>query len=1144
MGKLELHRASAGSGKTYMLTKKYLWYFLTIVGEDGVRRLRTPAEVDDSLKHILAVTFTNKATEEMKMRIVEKLDALANLPTPLSSDNFPDYLEEFCSALNVSYQELSDVARRGMTALLGRYTDFQVSTIDSFFQLVLRNFAYEANINNSYGLELDADFITQMGVDATFESVSDRTQSVASEEVVYWLQSMMDENQRDGKKWNIFARKDDASKYAALVKAVKHLEKEDYKEKRDEIEAYFDRNPNLSIVYKVLSDIYETKPKLLYREMQSMARQLLAEVKKVDPSLKGVSDLKSHASKILLHSELKPKKSGKYEYGFSPKKTDFLIDPKGKRRFTSEVESLYSEYYFPMIYRAERWMEALTDRSFMTWRRYVENFPWLGLFKSVLQNRTNYLNELNLIELGETNSILLKIIGSDDTPFIYEKIGTRLNHYLIDEFQDTSQMQWQLFLPLLKESLSTGNENLLIGDPKQSIYRFRNADYSLISTRVEQDLTEAGFEVDIHGNNAIENTNYRSDRNIVEFNNSFFRYLIDRLAAQIKADREESGEAVFVDFNGVYSNVEQLPKKEAFSGYVEIVELEKSKGEDSESGDDEAEETQNSEWDLQIIGWIENALQRGYRLNELAILVNKRSEALQVVELIERYNNEVEDPSRRITYLTEDSLRLDHSVAVRMILMMLESIAQGRDLEIRSGEERQKRGVATWNKIRSEFMVYAMRHPQNDDMAGLLDDFIANGPNLNELDSLLSEMQVVTLPALVEAIAGHILDPIVRDQDAPYIAALLDSVLEYSANNPCDISSFLRWWSKKGEKLTIASPEGVEALKIMTVHKSKGLEFPIVILPFGLGNLPETDSKQGVEWRWVKPAIDLPEGLSLPPYLPVTVDKELKGTAHEQLYYEVMDKRTMDTLNKVYVALTRPRNELYIAFASVKQKSNLFGAWLKSWKEEQGVKDNRLRVIDENKFIFGDQYQNVPSRRTNETFSKDAKIITEYPANATPKPLLYREENQLEDGSARERGKFLHAVMEQLFKVEDLPRILRRMQIKGVISEKLEVELNHFLKECLSEEQVRCWFDGTYRVLNERSLFSKRKHLSRPDRILISPEGDLIVIDYKFGEKTEVAKYRRQVAEYMRLLKGMNKFRSVRGYLWYVIEGIVEEVCI
>lgn len=1117
---LELHRASAGSGKTYTLARKFLWYFLTIREEDKPRRLRTPAEIADSLSHILAVTFTNKATNEMQQRIVEKLDALASPPPGKS----PDYMDDFCRELNVSPAKLSAICRRALARLLENYSEFQVSTIDSFFQLVLRTFAYETDLNDSYTVELDSEYISKMGIDSVLEDIEE---GKASEEVKFWIDLLMERVRESGGKWNIFQKRGGGSPYSGLASAIGKLENEDFKQIRDDLEEYLEQTPDLPELYLALEKRYGSIPNEPYAQMCRKAKELLCFVgARTDATLTAIT---GHARKCLACTVDRVPSGNKETFTEYNKffgktyQTRRGADPE----FYDGAQRLYEE----LIAAREVWTAALTSPEYSHWRLYKHNFPYFGLLSVSLRKRRELLEENNAVELGETNAMLSRIIGEDDAPFIYERLGTRLNHFLIDEFQDTSRMQWRNLRPLLAESIGRGNGNLLIGDAKQSIYRFRNADPSLISSVVESDFGG----VSTHGDAPGENTNWRSDRNVVEFNNGVFSFMADTIATAL-ADEEGH-----LDFKALYSNVVQTPHAKPDSGFVDIRMIDGSKG--------DAEQTI-------LDGCVElvmDFLSRGFRQRDIVFLVDTNDQGEELIERFSRHNAEAGDSAQRIEFISEQSLKVASAPSVALILTALETICRGADPQVRTGDDGHRRGVADWDEVRCNYLVFALRHPSLSAIERL-ETFLASGADNDAVGEMLNEMQAVSLPALVEGIAATFLPENMRRRDAPFIAAFQDIVLEYCESRPSDIASFLQWWNRRGARAAISSPEGMDAVRVMTIHKAKGLEFPCVVMPFAQYTfLPSSTRKS--EWRWVRPELIEAEGYAMPPFLPVDTSREMLDTSHAGVYKEFVDMVTMDCLNKLYVGFTRAVRELY-AFLPVGSKpaplsvSSLVKGYYDSVKGTDAGKALEMSS-DGLRLTSGHRYEVSPEKYEGE--DSGTFIIPDYTARVTPEFLKYREENvpevvdaeDFEEGSdndPRSEGNVLHAVMERIDTVSDLPRALRHIGMQGLISSAAERELGEFLSRRLSDPRVCRWFDGSGKVMNERPLLDSHGGVRRPDRVLCYPDGGAVVIDYKFGAVVESPRYRRQVSGYVNRLRETGKFRYVEGWLWYVREDVVEKV--
>ena len=533
-------------------------------------------------------------------------------------------------------------------------------------------------------------------------------------------------------------------------------------------------------------------------------------------------------------------------------------------------------------------------------------------------------------------------------------------------------------------------------------------------------------------------------------------------------------------------------------------------------------------------------LSRGYHLGDIAFLVDTNAEGEAIINEFTRYNSESAEGSPKIEFISEQSLKIASSPSVKLILTTLETIGRGTNPEVRTGGDAEKRGVVDWDDVQCNFRVFALRNP------GLstpeqLEKFIASGSDTDAIAEMLAEMQAVTLPALVEGISATFLPPDMRRRDAPFIAAFQDIVLEYCESRPSDIASFLQWWGRRGAKASISSPEGMDAVNVMTVHKAKGLEFPCVVIPFAQFSFL-TPPKGKTEWRWVRPDVVGIDGWELPPFLPVDTSAEMEGTVHEEAYREYIDMVTMDSLNKLYVGFTRAVNELYVFCTEGKRQEPLSTSVLLRDFMEADSTEVRLTV--------GEKYAVSPVKRKTE--ANPALEIEDYTARVTPDFLKYREENlptvidaeefEEEDSDPRSEGNLMHSVMERVWRREDLHASVTRLHRHGLLSKEKAEEIERFLAARMLEPEVRGWFDGAVKAINERSIIGGKGSPRRPDRVMLMPDGRAIVVDYKFGGITSQKKYSRQVRDYVERLKRTGKFTAVEGYLWYVRENIIEKV--
>lgn len=1188
---LDLHRASAGSGKTYALARKYIWFLITISQEGEPRRLRTDAELADSARHILAVTFTNKATNEMQQRIVDKLFSLGNSPVEYGRDaqgnpqiSKPDYMREFAGTLGVDPKRVAAVCRKALSLLLENYSDFKVSTIDSFFQLVLRTFAYESDLNDAYQVELDSEFLSQVGVDGTLEEIDANEGDRATP---YWIRRLME---RGEKRWNIFSREKStmpgvSNPYTEFVKSVQRLDNEEYKLIRDEMEDYFSSSPDFISLYEGLACKYEKPVKEAFREMRDICSDILSFL---PGELQGVG---SRTVLGQLISRLRRfAKPGEKDWRSDPDKKlkveQYFVSGYGEdsaafRKILAPYGGLagkLSEAMARLQSAFETWTAARTSPDFCHWMLYSANIPYLALFSIASRKRQEYLDEANAVELGETSMILHGVIGDSDAPFIYERLGSTLNHFLVDEFQDTSRLQWENLRPLLTESLSRDNGNLIIGDAKQSIYRFRNADPSLITSVVPEQF---GAMVNPIGNRPEENTNFRSSQRIVQFNNSFFEYLVRCLDSTASA---EDGRRLF---GPLYANVVQTPNKSESAGYVEIALPGPTQGKRRK---DAPERQGFNEWMLERVPrLVASLVARGYRQKDIAVLVSRHSEAESMIASFIDYNSGLGPDDSPISFVSEQSLKLANSPSVKIIVGVLQNLAKGFRPQINEGDERLKKGVGNWADIESSFKFFAMGR-EGMSRAELLDAYLNERPGLDNIGNVLSRLQSMALPALVEASVAAFVPEQARRRDAVFIAAFQDLLLEYCDGHPTDVASFLKWWERKSESASISSPEETDAVRVMTVHKSKGLEFDCVIIPFANWDMADAAGSSKTEWRWVKPErISHPDqDMKLPPYIPVETSALMQSTTHRTLLDDFHDMVKMDRLNSAYVAFTRASRELYVfandpdalsggdaavdsgtvagRFKTGRYLADFFN--LVTGSEFNADRSDRTRVCasdfnvaegetPDHPVILTVGTPGVPPGQTSDEPDGDIIRFDDY-RSILPEAdeLRYRqadlpavvEAQDIEDDIApaeldpRSEGNIKHAVLQYVRTAVDLPAAVRHVCASGLLDPHMAEGIRAELTEALANPEVAPWFDGKARVIAERPILMKGRVTRRPDRILVFPDKHAVVVDYKFGKHDDSGKYRRQIGRYVALLAKTGLFKSVEGYIWYVNEHIIEKV--
>lgn len=1145
---LRVKRASAGSGKTYELAKTYIKLLLT-TKRQGFKRLLTADEsLKENLSSIMAVTFTVKATAEMKARIVEKLADLARADE--ASENelaHIDYLQEFIDDFNTNRYEIARLARKALSTLLLNYSDFKVQTIDSFFQSILHTFAYEASIDDNFNMEINSDLVTAVGFDSTLDSLSEnREKAATADDTLYWIEQMMT-GRLSGNKWNVFAREaGDRSLYNSLISEAKNLEKEDYQKIREELDSYFS---SLELPFKrVVEQLDEANLSVwrpYHETRRDAARALIVALDSAGLSPSDICGGKGTYLKdcdsdfdmlaIVMPKEVKRRGNDNY-YSLSAGAARAFRDscPEAPTAI-EEVNSAYENWLQASNTFFEE-METGKERM-MTWLAYREMIPALMVLLEIARRRDSYLQSINTLQISDTNHILSRIIGKDDAPFVYERMGGRLNHFLIDEFQDTSGMQWRNLKPLIDESESFDHENLIIGDAKQSIYRFRNADYTLI-TGLEKEFSNIKYYTTERPptDKTKENTNYRSKPSVVDFNNYIFSNIINLTATK------DSVPIFTSNIRDIYRDcLQAVPQRRRapgeIEGYVETVFYHKKSFESEDSG----EENQPLEPGFaELPERIMELRGRGYGFRDIGVLVKNHADGQKAIEVISEHNRL--HPDAPIPVISEENLLVAGALSVKLVVHALEMIAQGL-----------KRKTVP-----------------NPVLPEPIDE--------KELMGMLRALNTLALPSVTEAVIGRFIPAERRNAEAPFIAAFQDAVIDYCTTRSSDIGTFLKWWRQKSKTLCITSPEDSDGIRLQTIHKSKGLEYKCVIIPNANFNFTPGPF---VEWRWVETEGNVARGELLPPHLPVLTRKLLLETAHAAEYEKYLEEYALDELNKMYVGFTRAVNELYVYVPRGNHDDRRAGGTLaKLLSEQTGSIDKtplhaplQTEEVEEKVIV---RYGNVPTRDALE--AEKVKEEKERCSGGTPEimtvssydilrpptenegtdvengeeieqTLLFRNANPLKtivhpDGSEetldpRAEGTLKHRVMQMIEVEEDIDNALLKMKVEGLVTTAQIADWGREIRKAIESVRSRGWFAPGVKVYNERPIVKRGMRVHRPDRFIVTPEGDATVIDYKFGEE---GSYKKQIKEYADLLRESGEFRSVNAYIWYVAEGEIVKV--
>ena len=1114
---LTVYKASAGSGKTFTLTYEYIKLLLGKKDEDSYHLCKEGRERHRS---ILAVTFTNKATAEMKQRIVKELALLAGIKT--DDDDESPYIKSLIKDFGCSQAELQERARIALCELLFDYGFFNISTIDSFFQNILRIFAREAELTGNYDVELEDNLAIMSGVSDLFSTLNAPLSSIDSEVakrramLIYWLKKYMKALFESEKGFNLFNRSSNI--YGSIVKFVKDMYKDEFKINSEAILEYVQDEEKIL----KFEELIIAERRRLYNLMTSSARRLL----EILPDC-----TETHLSKTT-RGTIKSVANGIMKE-FPAGITTILenIDEPSNRytkKYISQVPPGFDELYVDAIYAIHE-----NVQKFKLYQNMCDNIYMLGLLSGVLREIDRYRQENNLILLSDTNDILKRIISEDELPFIYERVGTALKHFLIDEFQDTSRLQWENLRPLISESLSQNQDNLIIGDEKQCIYRFRDSDPTLLQTQVgaqyEGQITE-------RGNDISSNTNWRSSADVVRFNNTLFTAIAGELGLE-----------------HLYGNVAQQvsPKHREHRGYVLFNRVNVSRT---------GSEYNEIAFDL-MAKEIKRQLESGYKQSDIAILVRDGIHGRSAIAyLLEKQNSDPQYP--RLKLLSDGALQIGNSNAVRLIvsvLRFLESPERGAAGKYKTSDSEVSRFLS----------IFEQGVSQGLELNEALQIALKKRKETEPLAQIVQSMECVSLSSIVDIIISNYVPQELIENDNIYISAFQDVIIDFASRGAGDLRSFLKWWDDGGYKMGLSFPDSIDAIKVITIHKSKGLEFRCVHIPVAAWEMiKNTDVK------WFHSANAFPEIADrsvVPPFIPLSGADYLSSTAFKEQYERNRDAELVDQLNATYVAFTRAVDELIVSYRKpssskeddkVGHVGNLIEnaiivaseAFCKTheakFRDKLKPEDREIFVSLADKFEDGILKIGSPTTYVDDEKKKKVEIIKVPNYYSVSHDEVWNN-SQIEDSlditKPRDRGIILHAIMNNVRRGADVPVAVARYAYRNQLPKAEADEICEFLQKAVSGDRVSKWFDGYKQVITERKIYfrytdEKNNEMilnKRPDRVVWTADGGIDIIDYKFGRAKE--DYLCQVNSYMKHFHEMGH-DLVRGYVWYLDSGQIDEV--
>ncbi len=1061
MKRAKILSASAGSGKTFRLVLKYICDII---------------ERPDRYRNILAVTFTNKATEEMKSRIINEIHRLA-------ANQSSQYLEEIMRETQLTEPYIRERALKARTKILHDYSRFTVLTIDRFFQRILRAFINELGLDLNYNIELDTELLLERSADSLIESIAQ------DPDIKSWLMTFAEERLEEGSKWDM--RKDLRSMGKELFKA--------------------------NIAKRTENSISKS-------ELQDIINKL---VKHDNAILQRIKTLGDDACKCMKkwgveESDFKGKTRSftyrfrKYADGDTAAPSDTML------KAAADINAWYDNSARGCVKAAAAELQPILQEICTLYADNIDkinttkilrnNYHSFALLSDLYHNIESICQEENIMILDKTKEILSEFIDHSNAPFIYEKVGNRYDHYMIDEFQDTSVREWRNLRPLLLEALASNPEAsvFIVGDIKQSIYRWRGGDWRLLNGGVELDLGSDNTEIQ-----HLE-LNYRSLKNIVDFNrilidkvveidNTYLNNLIDNALFNKRISQSTYASLYDIIKHAYVDNHQTAFIQSDENGIAEVCLFDKNLVKESP-----------------FIEAIEDAISRGYRYCDIMLLVRDASDCRKVADALYAHKNRLATEGRDANFnvLTSDSLTIDSCDIVQFIIATLRlAVNPSDDIE------------------RGKFNHYLGRPFET----------IFN----NEERTLLHRIAHLSPVEAFEVIVDHFKLSEKHSRIA-YLQAMHEQIISFSSNHITDIQHYLEWWVERGCKENLSVEMTDNTIEITTIHKSKGLERAVVIIPYCTWNMVPPANKKPIVWAT---ADARHSDIAAIGSYPVAYNNHMSESAFSEEYYNELVMSHVDGVNLLYVAITRAAKELYIY---IEQNLNP----KKGHKESNDINDTTPLIIKAISTMCDAQHQrNESNELTHTRYTYGAKIshhtpkqrnaeshniiLSEYPTSIPDIAVRYPSHRYIEEGltpgtTQCRTGIMLHRIFEKAESIDDLYNAIKRMSLDCLIDNETAERLRNNIDQAMQDKRAKEWFSDRWDDIKTEAEILHNGIVRRPDRVMIAGKR-AVVVDYKFGN-TPNRKNNSKVREYMTLLDSMKCYETIEGYVWYITIGHIEPI--
>ncbi|MBS7333204.1 MAG: UvrD-helicase domain-containing protein [Weeksellaceae bacterium] len=989
-GDFKIYNASAGAGKTYTLVKEFISLLLK---DESVYRF----------EHILAITFTNKAANEMKERIIETLEELAD-----TTKTFDDYILSLSAELNLEPTIIQERARKILIAILHNYSKFSISTIDKFNLRLMKSFAQDLGLSMNFDVEMNTQEIIEESVDLLYSKIGE------DQKLTETMISIALDNMDDNKSWDIRKSLSSDTVNISNDRNLEHLENL--------------RNVSLDdfVAYRktIFEDIKDIKDGIVY-----IGEAFLDLLNKNGLTLADLPGKTTQGVGAFLNKLIKWDKYSPLPCIDGAKKHVY----EGKYLETKKINPV-AEQIFPEIKTLFEQFLKLNNKLILL-SNIQKNISSISLINEVEKSLESIKKESNVLLINEFNTKISKHLRDQPANFIYERIGSRYNHYFIDEFQDTSTLQWQNFDPLIENARAQSDTIMLVGDAKQSIYRWRGGNPAQMIGLIEnkEDLNIKVQELD---------TNWRSHENIIQFNNELYTHI----APQLNLD----------GFKQLYLEGNKQKHNHRKDGYVQIQFIE-----NLERSKDQFKEENL----MYVLEYINQCRENGFLLSDIAILVRSNAQGISIAKHLTENN---------IVVISNEALLLKNSYEIQLLEYLFKIAANPLDEQ---------------SKIRFIMVAFELELFKSEDLTSTIEKAINK-----KLDGFIDLMKELTIDltfiknenlSLYDFTEKAIRSLNLEEKSPAYILTFLDVILEYTSKNESDLNSFLEYWQTAKDKSSVKTPKGVDAVQIMTIHKSKGLEFPVVIIPF-------------LDWTPKNNKIWIPlEKTEVNPFenFYLGINNDLKTIQDDSIKKAIEDEENlvqMDEINTLYVATTRAKEQLYLIALKPKEssKSHSIANYIHDFVTSKGITEDKA-------ILFGtpERLSTIDSKPND---SKEIKIHSlDWNNKLTVNTNSERAQKKLE---LTEYANAIHNVLAQIKTSDDVEKTIALEHQRGTISAENLDRIKKGIKIILSNSVLVPYFAKGLKVLNERDFIDQSGEIFRADRVVIDNENNCTIIDYKTGQ--------------------------------------------